>query len=105
MSYSKQGKKMKNRQEANESRANNVHENSNNTDGEQFDDAIKAFEYFDMNHNGKVSLSELKEKLTNFGEVMSEEEVNNIFNRMGLTQNNTDEINYMDFINFLIENK
>ena len=108
MSYRKQNKVMTNQQDINESRSNNEPMNLNGNDGYNevpFNDAIKAFEYFDMNHNGKVNLSELKEKLTTFGDAMSEEEFNNIFNRIGIEQNNHENINYMEFINFLVDNK
>ena len=68
-------------------------------------DIINAFEYFDINHDGKIPISELVKILTSFGNVMTEEEINKIFLSAGIDQTNNKEINYIQFINFWVGNK
>ena len=82
----------------------NKYEKKNNNN-EDLDDVIKAFEYFDMNHNGRMSISELKRVLSFFGDKMSEEEIINIFRAAGIDHNSDDDIDYMKFIDFWINNK
>ena len=77
---------------------------SNNYDEESLNDVIKAFEYFDINHRGKISLSELIKVLSSFGNIMTEEEIINIFRTAGIDLNNTEEIDYIQFVNFWIGN-
>ena len=79
-------------------------EEFNNYDEENINDVIKAFEYFDINHRGKISLSELIKVLSSFGNIMTEEEIINIFRTAGIDLNNTEEIDYIQFINFWIGN-
>ena len=79
-------------------------EEFNNYDEENINDVIKAFEYFDINHRGKISLSELIKVLSSFGNVMTEEEIINIFRSAGIDLNNTEEIDYIQFVNFWIGN-
>ena len=69
---------------------------------ENLNDIIQSFEYFDLNHNGKIKISDLKRILTNFGEKMTEEEINNILKSAYIDSNTNDEINYMQFIDFWI---
>ena len=83
----------------------NKYGNNNNYNNEDLDDVIKAFEYFDMNHNGRMSISELKRVLSFFGDKMSEEEIINIFRAAGIDHNSDDDIDYMKFIDFWINNK
>ena len=73
----------------------------NNNNNENLDDIIKAFEYFDINHNGKVNISELKKVLSTFGEIMTIDEINNIMRSANIDPND-EEINYKEFINFWI---
>ena len=77
---------------------------TNNYDEESLNDVIKAFEYFDINHRGKISLSELIKVLSSFGNIMTEEEIFNIFRTAGIDLNNTEEIDYIQFVNFWIGN-
>ena len=83
----------------------NKYENNNNYNNEDLDDAIKAFEYFDTNHNGRMNIAELKRVLSYFGDKMSDEEIINIFRAAGIDHNSDDDIDYMKFIDFWINNK
>ena len=83
----------------------NKYENNNNYNNEDLDDVIKAFEYFDINHNGRMNIAELKRVLLYFGDKMSDEEINNIFRAAGIDFNSDDDIDYMKFIDFWINNK
>ena len=74
-----------------------------NNNEENLDDIIKAFEYFDINHNGKINISELKKVLSTFGEIMTIDEINNIMRSANISPND-EEINYKEFINFWIGN-
>ena len=78
--------------------------NHNNYNEEELNEVIKAFEYFDINHRGKVSISELIKVLSSFGNIMTEEEIYNIFKAAGIDYNNNEEIDYIQFINFWIGN-
>ena len=84
---------------------NGNEDNNNNIDDEQdLNDVIKSFEYFDINHNGKVNISELKDVLSYFGDKMTDEEINRIFISAGIDPNSDGDIDYMKFINFFINN-
>ena len=87
---------------------NNVEDKNktNNYEEENLDlnDVIKAFEYFDINHRGKISISELITVLSSFGNIMTEEEIYNIFRTAGIDLNNNEEIDYIQFVNFWIGN-
>ena len=83
----------------------NKYENNNNYNNEDLDDVIKAFEYFDINHNGRMNIAELKRVLSYFGDKMSDEEIINIFRAAGIDYNSDDDIDYMKFIDFWINNK
>ena len=74
---------------------------NNNNNDQNLDDIIKAFEYFDTNHNGKINISELKKVLSTFGEIMSMDEINNIMRSANIDPNE-EEIYYKEFINFWI---
>ena len=78
--------------------------NHNNYNEEELNEVIKAFEYFDINHGGKVSISELIKVLSSFGNIMTEEEIYDIFKAAGIDYNNNEEIDYIQFINFWIGN-
>ena len=77
---------------------------SYNYDEESLNDVIKAFEYFDMNHRGKIKISELIKVLSSFGNIMAEEEIYKIFRAAGIEINKSEEIDYIQFINFWIGN-
>ena len=82
----------------------NVKEDNNYNDDENLNDAIKAFEYFDINHNGKVNILDLKEVLSYYGDKMTEEEINKIFLSAGIDPNSDSDIDYMKFVDFWINN-
>ena len=72
--------------------------NDNNDDG--MNEVIKAFEYFDLNHDGKINISDLTKILSTFGNTMSEEEMNKIFKSAGIIMDDNKEIDYSRFIEF-----
>ena len=76
----------------------------NNYNEEELNDVIKAFEYFDINHNGKVNILDLKEVLSYYGDKMTEEEINKIFLSAGIDPNSDSDIDYMKFVDFWINN-
>ncbi len=77
----------------------------NNYNEEELKEVIKAFEYFDINHNGKINISELKKVLSTFGNTMSEDEIYKIFREAGIELDNNEELDYIKFVNFWIGNK
>ena len=79
-------------------------EEPNNYNEEDIKDVIKAFEYFDMDHDGKINIFELKKILSSFGNIMTEEEIYNIFRAAGIDQNNNEDIDYIQFVNLWIGN-
>jgi Ca2+-binding EF-hand superfamily protein len=88
-------KEIKNKEEEEE----NIEYNEDN-----LNEVIKAFEYFDMNHSGKIKVSDLTKALSTFGDIMTEEEMFNIFREAGIQINTDEEIDYIKFINFWIGN-
>ena len=62
------------------------------------DEIIGAFQVFDKNHNGVLSLSEFKHILMNLGQKFTEEEVNEIFNESDLNKNGN--LDYKEFVEF-----
>ena len=76
----------------------------NNYNEDNINEVIKAFEYFDVNHSGKINISDLTKALSTFGEIMTEEEMFKIFREAGININTDEEIDYIKFINFWIGN-
>ena len=66
---------------------------------------IKAFEYFDINHSGKIHITDLTRILSTFGDVMKEEEMENIFKSAGIIINSDEQVDYIKFIKFWFGNK
>ncbi len=62
------------------------------------DDIINAFEIFDKNHDGTLSINEFKHILMDLGQKFSEDEVNEIITEIDLDNNG--KINYRDFVEF-----
>lgn len=62
------------------------------------DEIIGAFQVFDKNHNGVLSLSEFKHILMDLGQKFTEEEVNEIFNESDL--NKDGNLDYREFVEF-----
>ena len=62
------------------------------------DDIINAFEIFDKNHDGTISINEFKHILMDLGQKFSEDEVNEIITEIDLDNNG--KINYRDFVEF-----
>ena len=80
-------------------------ERDNNYNNEDLDEIVKAFEYFDMNHSGRINIYELKKVLSSFGNVMTDDEINNIFRAAGIDKDDKEDIDYIKFINYWIGNK
>ena len=83
---------------------NEVYEINDYNDN-NIDDVIKAFEYFDIGHTGKMDIAELTRVLSTFGDIMTEEEMFKIFREAGIDINSEDKIDYLKFIDFWIGNK
>ena len=79
----------------NEKEVNQINDNNH----DNLDDIKKAFEYFDIAHTGKIHISYLTKALSTFGDIMTEEEMNNIFKSAGINLNDNEEIDYNKFIN------
>ena len=62
------------------------------------DDVIGAFQVFDRNHNGVLSLSVFKHILMDLGQKFSEEEVNDLFKESDL--NKDGNLDYREFVTF-----
>ena len=110
MSYRKpkvQNKKHKNKKKEYIQEEVKVIQNDNQEEINEFNDdnlneVIKAFEYFDMNHSGKIKISDLTRALSTFGDIMTEEEMFNIFREAGINIDSEEEIDYIKFIKFWI---
>ena len=83
---------------------NDNQEEINNYNEGNIDEVIKAFEYFDTNHSGKINISDLTKALSTFGDIMTEEEMYKIFREAGININTDEKIDYIKFINFWIGN-
>ena len=62
------------------------------------DEIIGAFQVFDKNHNGVLSISEFKHILMDLGQRFTEEEVNEIFDESDL--NKDGNLDYREFVEF-----
>ena len=84
----------------NSQKSNNDYQNENNIQNPDYNenDIIQSFNYFDINHNGKINVEEIKEILKSFGEKMTEEEINRIFKLFNI---NVDKNGFMDYTEFL----
>ena len=74
----------------------------NDYNEEELNDVIKAFEYFDINHNGKINISELMNVLSTFGNKMTEDELYKIFRDAGIELDTNEELDYIKFVNYWI---
>ena len=61
-------------------------------------DVLHSFNYFDISHNGKINVDEIKEILKSYGDKMTEDEVNRIFKLFNI---NVDKNGFMDYYDFL----
>ena len=77
---------------------------NNNYEEENLEELTKAFEYFDIEHTGKINTSDLIKALSTFGNVMTEDEIYNIFKTAGIELNSDKVIDYIQFIEFWIGN-
>ena len=87
-----------------ETEVNQINDNNENENDNDKDTIIKAFEYFDINHNGKINISDLTNALSTFGEVMTQEEMKNIFESAGIVLDYKEEIDYIKFVDFWLGN-
>ena len=83
---------------------NNINQNGNSSDLKE-NDIIEAFKYFDISHNGKINVDEMKEILKSFGEMMSEEEINRIFKTLNIIKDKKGYMNYIEFLVLLKNNE
>ncbi|XP_029470677.1 calmodulin-like isoform X1 [Rhinatrema bivittatum] len=67
------------------------------TDSEK--EITEAFRVFDRDNNGFISAAELRHILTNLGEKMTEEEVNEMIQEADVDQNG--QINYEEFVQMM----
>ena len=84
----------------------NIDENNNNEfDFNENDENIilKAFQHFDMDNSGKITVEEIKHVLTFLGDIMSEDEVNKFFNSVEIDKNGY--LDYREFIHFWMNNE
>ncbi len=77
--------------------------NGNSVNNSDFNDnneneIVESFKYFDINNEGKVNIDEIKQILTSFGDKMTEEEFNKIFQSVNI---NIDKNGFIDYINFI----
>ena len=77
---------------------------STNSDYNTITEVINAFKYFDNRNNGKVDINNLKYYLSQFGNKMTEDEINNIFKKANIDLNNNKELDYIQMINFYNDN-
>ena len=63
---------------------------------EQCDEVKEAFEYFDYNKDGRISMEEFKYILNKLGEEFNEKEIKEIFDTM-----DADEDGYLDYNEFI----
>ena len=84
---------------------NKDNKDNNDNNSNNLDEIIKAFEYFDINHSGKIHITDLTRILSTFGDVMKEEEMENIFKSAGIIINSDEQVDYIKFIKFWFGNK
>ena len=62
------------------------------------DDIINAFEIFDRNHDGTISINEFKHILMDLGQKLSEKEVEEIIQDIDFNEDG--KLNYREFVEF-----
>ena len=82
----------------------NINQNGNLSDFNE-NDVVEAFKYFDINHNGKINVDEMREILKSFGEMMTEEEINRIFKTLSINEDKNGYMDYIEFLNLLKNNE
>ena len=82
----------------------NINQNGNLSDFNE-NDVVEAFKYFDINHNGKINVDEMREILKSFGEMMTEEEINRIFKTLNINEDKNGYMDYIEFLNLLKNNE
>ncbi|KAI9314643.1 putative myosin regulatory light chain cdc4 [Dichotomocladium elegans] len=63
---------------------------------------IQGFQVFDKAGDGTISIDELRYVLTNLGEKLSEEEVDELLKEIQIIKDG--RINYVDFVNLILSN-
>ena len=76
----------------------NIQHNSFYNGNEDNNNIIEVFKYFDINHNGRVNIYEIKQLLTSFGDKMTEEEFDKIIKSIDISIDNNGFIDYIEFI-------
>ena len=69
-------------------------------DNDTEDELIEAFKVFDKNGNGQISAAELRHVMTNLGEKLTDEEVDEMIREADIDMDG--EINYEEFVQLMI---
>ena len=71
---------------------------------EEINELLKAFQFFDGEGSGFIEINYLKKAITSFGDKISEEDFNNIIEKV-ITDNTGKKLDYRDLINIILELK
>ena len=81
---------------------------NNGTYENEFEDneseITKSFNYFDINHSGKVNIDEIKRALISYGDIMTDEEFDKIFKCLNINIDDNGLIDYEEFIKMMKNN-
>ena len=83
----------------------NFAQNNDLNEGNNEREVIGAFNYFDINQDGKININEIKKVLTSFGDNMTEEEFDNIFKSIDINIDNNGFMDYFEFVNLWKNNE
>ena len=98
-SQSQRKRNNKSHQNVNFAKNNGLNEDNNESE------VIGAFNYFDINQDGKININEIKKVLTSLGDNMTEEEFDNIFKSVDINVDNNGFMDYIEFINLWKNNE
>ncbi|XP_009704721.1 PREDICTED: calmodulin, striated muscle, partial [Cariama cristata] len=71
------------------------------TDSEE--EIREAFRVFDKDGNGYISAAELRHVMTNLGEKLTDEEVDEMIKEADCNNNNDGQVNYEEFVRMMTE--
>jgi Ca2+-binding EF-hand superfamily protein len=81
---------------------------NNGTYENEFEDneseIAKSFNYFDINHTGKVNIDDIKRALISYGDGMTDEEFDKIFKCLNINIDDNGLIDYEEFIKMMKNN-
>ena len=64
----------------------------------------KSFNYFDINHTGKVNIDDIRKALILFGDGMTDEEFDKIFKGLNINIDDNGLIDYEEFLKMMKNN-